>query len=51
VILGVLAVVVIGLCLRYVVTAPPHRLVVATDGPDGYFTRTARVYGERLAAG
>jgi len=50
VLLGVLAVVVIGLCLRYVVTAPPHRLVIATDGPDGYFTRTARIYGERLAA-
>jgi len=46
---GVLAVVV-GLCLHYVVTAPPHRLVIATDGPNDYFTRTARLYGDRLAA-
>src|ERR1700722_18012814 len=50
VVLAAVAVIVIGLCLRYVVTAPPHRLVIATDGPDGTFTRTARVYGERLAA-
>lgn len=49
-VLAGLAVVIIGLCLRYVVTAPPHRLVIATDGPDGYFTRTARLYGEKLAA-
>jgi TRAP-type uncharacterized transport system substrate-binding protein len=50
ILLGVIAVVVIGLSLRYVVTAPPHRLVIATDAPDGYFSRTARLYGERLAA-
>ena len=50
VIVGLLSAVVIGLCLRYVVTAPPHRLVIATDAPNGYFTKTARVYGERLAA-
>ncbi|MGD0524555.1 MAG: TAXI family TRAP transporter solute-binding subunit [Polyangiaceae bacterium] len=50
VLLGAAATVVIGLCLRFVVTAPPHRLVIATDEPDGYFTRTARLYGERLAA-
>ena len=50
VLLAVVAVVVIGLSLRYVVTAPPHRLVIATDSPDGYFTRTARLYGEKLAA-
>jgi TRAP-type uncharacterized transport system substrate-binding protein len=49
-VLAVVAVVVIGLCLRYVVTAPPHRLVIATDAPDGFFSRTARLYGERLAA-
>jgi TRAP-type uncharacterized transport system substrate-binding protein len=49
VLLGVVAVVVIGLSLRYVVTAPPHRLVIATDAPEGYFTRTARLYGDRLA--
>src|SRR3984957_12464610 len=50
VVIAAAALIVIGLCLRYVVTAPPHRLVIATDGPDGTFTRTARVYGERLAA-
>jgi len=50
VLLAAVALVVIGLCLRYVVTAPPHRLVIATDGPDGYFTRTARLYGEKLAS-
>src|SRR5580692_7026001 len=50
VLLGALAVVVIGLSLRYVVTAPPRRLVIATDAPDGYFTRTARLYEQRLAA-
>ena len=49
-IFGALAVVVIALCLRYVVTAPPHRLVIATDAPDGSFTRTARSYVDRLAA-
>jgi TRAP-type uncharacterized transport system substrate-binding protein len=50
VLLGAAAIVVIGLGLRFVVTAPPHRLVIATDEPDGYFTRTAHLYGERLAA-
>jgi TRAP-type uncharacterized transport system substrate-binding protein len=50
VLLGALIVGLVGLALRYVVTAPPHRLVIATDGPNGYFTRTARIYGERLAA-
>jgi TRAP-type uncharacterized transport system substrate-binding protein len=50
VLIGVGAAVVIALCLRFVVTAPPHRLVIATDAPDGYFTRTAHLYGERLAA-
>ena len=46
---GALAVIVIALCLRYVVTAPPHRLVIATDAPDGFFTRTAQSYVDRLA--
>src|ERR1700722_17027778 len=50
VVIAAAALVVIGLCLRYVVTAPPHRLVIATDAPDGYFTQVARLYGERLAA-
>jgi TRAP transporter TAXI family solute receptor len=50
VVLGAAALIIMGLCLRYVVTAPPHRLVIATDAPDGYFTQTARAYGERLAA-
>jgi TRAP transporter TAXI family solute receptor len=50
VLLGVLAVLIIGLGLRYVVRAPPHRLVIATDAPDGNFTKLARAYGERLAA-
>jgi TRAP-type uncharacterized transport system substrate-binding protein len=50
VVLGVVALVVIGLSLRYVVTAPPHRLVIATDAPEGFFTRTARLYEQRLAA-
>ncbi len=45
-----LAVIVIAVCLRYVVTAPPHRLVIATDAPDGSFTRTAQSYVDRLAA-
>jgi TRAP-type uncharacterized transport system substrate-binding protein len=47
-----LAVVVLSavLCLRYVVTAPPHRLVIAADSDDGYFTRTARRYAARFAA-
>jgi TRAP-type uncharacterized transport system substrate-binding protein len=48
-ILGAVAAVVIGVCLRYVVTAAPHRLVIATDAPDGDFTRVARSYGVRLA--
>ena len=48
--LAVVAVVLVGLALHYVVTAPPHRLVIATDGPNSFFTRTARSYGERLAA-
>ena len=47
--LGAVVVVVIGLCLHYVVVAPPHRLVIATDEPNGYFTRTAQLYGDRLA--
>jgi len=46
--LGLVALVTIGVALRYVVTAPPHRLVIATDGPTGYFTRTAELYRERL---
>jgi TRAP-type uncharacterized transport system substrate-binding protein len=50
VLIAALAVLAIGLCLRFVVTAPPHRLVIATDEADGYFTRTARIYGKRLAA-
>ena len=50
VLLGVVTLVVIGLSLRYVVTAPPHRLVIATDGPNGFFTRTAKAYGDQLAA-
>jgi TRAP-type uncharacterized transport system substrate-binding protein len=49
VLLGALALLVIGLCMRYVVTAPPHRLVIATDEADGTFTRTARAYAEKLA--
>ncbi len=43
------AAVVIALCLRYVATAPPHRIVIATDAPDGDFTRIARSYAGRLA--
>jgi TRAP-type uncharacterized transport system substrate-binding protein len=50
VLLGVVTLIVIGLSLRYVVTAPPHRLVIATDGPNGFFTRTAKAYGDQLAA-
>ncbi len=49
-ILVLAALLVIGLGLHYVVVAPPHRLVIATDGPDGYFTRTARAYATQLAA-
>ena len=46
---SVTALVVIGLCLRYVVRAPPHRIVIAA-GPDGSsFARTAKLYGDRLA--
>jgi TRAP-type uncharacterized transport system substrate-binding protein len=47
---GVVAIIVIAICLRYVATAPPHRIVIATDAPDGAFTRTARSYVARLAA-
>jgi TRAP-type uncharacterized transport system substrate-binding protein len=41
---------VIALAFRYVVTAPPHRLVLAVDELDTYFTRYAHVYAERMAA-
>ncbi len=47
--LGLVLVVIIGLVLRYVVTAPPHRLVIATGGPNGYFTQTAQQYAKRFA--
>jgi TRAP-type uncharacterized transport system substrate-binding protein len=46
---GVAALIVIGLCLRYVVRAPPHRLVIAAGPPDSSFVRVARLYEERLA--
>lgn len=36
--------------LQSVVQAPPHRIVIAADGPDGSFTRTAKSYTSRLAA-
>ncbi|MGH7282869.1 MAG: hypothetical protein ACRELY_15195 [Polyangiaceae bacterium] len=49
VIAGVVLVVAIVLVLRYVVTAPPHRLVIATGGPNGYFTKTAERYARRFA--
>jgi TRAP-type uncharacterized transport system substrate-binding protein len=47
---GILAVLVIGVCLRWVVKGPPHRLVIATDAPNGAFTQIARSYVSRLAA-
>jgi TRAP-type uncharacterized transport system substrate-binding protein len=46
---GVVLVVIIGLVLRFVVTAPPHRLVIATGGPNGYFTETAQKYAKHFA--
>jgi TRAP-type uncharacterized transport system substrate-binding protein len=46
---GVALIVIVGLVLRYVVTAPPHRLVIATGGPNGYFTHTAQQYAKRFA--
>lgn len=48
-IVGLAVVVIIGFVLRYVVTAPPHRLVIATGGPNGYFTHTAQQYAKRFA--
>jgi TRAP transporter TAXI family solute receptor len=46
--LGVVLIVVVFFVLRYVVTAPPHRLVIATGGPNGYFTQTAQSYARRF---
>jgi TRAP transporter TAXI family solute receptor len=47
--LAIVLLVAITLVLRYVVTAPPHRLVIATGSPNGYFTRTAQTYAKRFA--
>jgi len=45
-----MALVVLALCLRYVVVAPPHRLVLAAGPDDSALARTARLYGTHLAA-
>jgi TRAP transporter TAXI family solute receptor len=49
VLLAVVAVVGIGVALRFVVTGPPHHLVIATDERGGFFSRMAELYAKRLA--
>ena len=49
-VLALFALVVLGVCLRYVVRAPPKRIVIAADGADGAFSRFAHGYVDKLAA-